>query len=212
MVDFCYYNKSTIMSLVTKEDVDKWWEKRWEKISEHLKDPNKNPSPGPDPRGKAPSHEHMYDYDLQMWVGYVPSLEPFWDRSSMSYSRNSRSSSKLLDNYQGIVFCRLKIAERKLREAGLCPKHQTIPQNAISFRVPIPDTEYSVSISGVKIMEWSDPDTECIETALVGPEGNLVYIPELGYENVCLSENVEELVTDIRKLFQDAKEHFSKKK
>ena len=71
--------------------------------------------------------------------------------------------------------------------------------DAYSFRVMFkcangkyPDLA-GVSISTCKITEWSDPDTTVIETCLVGADGDLTYIDELGYSDVRLHADIGEL-------------------
>lgn len=58
-----------------------------------------------------------------------------------------------------------------------------------------------ISVSASKIMEWNDLTTKVLETALVGKNG-LIYIEELGYEDVCLHDDNKAVLAEIIRLAQ----------
>ena len=87
-----------------------------------------------------------------------------------------------------------------------------LPQNYIidsyseggSVKIILPQNNSNIkkiSVSATKIMEWNDLTTKVLETALVGNNG-LIYIEELGYEDVCLHDDDEAVLAEIIRLTQ----------
>jgi len=102
------------------------------------------------------------------------------------------------------AYAKMPIIAGKLREEGF--EIPPVPNGGFCFRMPmqIPNHEEVgyVSISLVKMVEWQNPNTNVIETALCNKDGRLIYIDALGYSDVFLHENIDALVKDLRSLQQ----------
>ena len=73
----------------------------------------------------------------------------------------------------------------------------------ITFRIPFSDKRRvitAISISALKIIEWSDPDTKVLEIALIGVDGKCTYIPDLDYEDVRIFDDVYQIMEEIDRL------------
>jgi len=75
-----------------------------------------------------------------------------------------------------------------------------------SVKIILPQNNYypnikKISVSAAKIMEWNDLTTKVLETTLVGKNG-LIYIEELGYEDVCLHDDNKAVLAEIIRLAQ----------
>ena len=68
-------------------------------------------------------------------------------------------------------------------------------------QIPGHDDVKQISVSAIKIMEWDDLTTKVLETALFGKNG-LIYVEELGYWDVIVHDNDEEVLAEIVRLIQ----------
>jgi hypothetical protein len=70
-------------------------------------------------------------------------------------------------------------------------------------RILFPDAPHdrvnALSLSAVKIIEWSDPNTTTIEIALFKGE-DLVYVDDIGYDDVCIFDDEEDLLEEVKRL------------
>lgn len=75
-----------------------------------------------------------------------------------------------------------------------------VPENCWSFRVKFPEGYPFAAVSCS-----CPPDARgWYETALVGADGDLIYIDELYYEDVQRFETVDELVRELKRLYDTA--------
>lgn len=58
----------------------------------------------------------------------------------------------------------------------------------------------ALSISAVKIIEWSDPDTKVLEISLIGVDDKCTYIPDLDYGDVQIFDDVDQVMEEIDRL------------
>jgi hypothetical protein len=73
----------------------------------------------------------------------------------------------------------------------------------ITIRIPFSDKKgviTAISISAVKLIEWSDPYTKVLEIALIGVDGKCTYISDLGYDDVCCFDDVDQVMEEIDRL------------
>lgn len=87
---------------------------------------------------------------------------------------------------------------------GLTPPN--IDSFGISFTIPININGYpkvsKISISLITIMESNNLNNKRIETALIDDSGALIYIDEIGYQDVVVHRNEDVLLNDIRNLIE----------
>lgn len=109
-----------------------------------------------------------------------------------------------LDQLMNLANAKMPNVAQKLREEGF--EIPPVPEGGFCFRMPIQIPNHEevgyVSISLVKMVEWQNPNTNVIETALCNKDERLIYIDALGYSDVFLHEGIDALVKDLRSLQQ----------
>jgi hypothetical protein len=92
----------------------------------------------------------------------------------------------------------------RLQMSGLNPNPH---EGGFAFRLPIAVPGHrevsGISASSVKVIEWNDLATTVIETALYGADGEIVFIPEIGYEDIRLHNDFEDLLRELARLTSD---------
>lgn len=109
-----------------------------------------------------------------------------------------------LEQLMECAYAKMPIVAEELRDKGF--EIPPVPEGGFCFRMPIQIPNHEevgyVSISLAKIVEWQNPNTNVIETALCNKDERLIYIDSLGYSDVFLHEGIDALVKDLRSLQQ----------